>query len=71
TLSWTSADPELRCMVQYRFEGGSSWRSASGWLGRGLYTLVHARLMEPRLYYRLRVRDAGGKMNREHVELAV
>jgi hypothetical protein len=40
-IVWSSPDPELTCLVQFRVAPGQGYLNASGWLPRGKYEYVH------------------------------
>ena len=71
SLSWTSGDPELRCLVQ-RYAEGIGWEVVSPWLERGVFAFVDQRRGSDAPHrYRLRVMDAKGRLNRAYNELSV
>jgi len=69
-LSWTSPDPNLRCLVQRHIADAYTWENASGWLDRGVYIYIDEN-REPgvQYVYRLRVLDTAGKTNVMYNEL--
>lgn len=71
-LSWSSPDPNLRCLVQRNIEDITPWENLSGWLPRGVYTYEDTDQQPSVEYvYRLKVMDVGGKINRTHTTLRV
>ncbi|HEX2079265.1 MAG TPA: hypothetical protein VHG08_16180 [Longimicrobium sp.] len=70
TLSWTSAIPDLRCLVQRRRAGAATWEVVSSWLPRGTYVYTdQGRSPSLQYEYRLRVMDPEGKLNQEYDHL--
>ncbi len=63
-LRWTSPDPQLSCMVQWRSEPGGGFDNASHWLPRGIYEYVHKNesyfIVQE---YRLKVLSLAGNAN--------
>ena len=69
-LSWSSATPDLRCLVQRRLAGGTLWKNVSNWLPRGTYTYTdNDRNLDLQYEYRLRVMDNASRINNAHKEL--
>lgn len=65
-LSWTSANSDLRCLVQRRPAEApeGKWISLSGWLPRGEYTYTDANRRPGASYdYRLRAMDSEGRQS--------
>lgn len=64
SLHWSSPVADLACLVQRSPAGAGQWSSLSGWLARGVYTYDDTTRAAGETYdYRLRVMDAGGRLN--------
>ncbi|HVS00358.1 MAG TPA: hypothetical protein VMW27_27275, partial [Thermoanaerobaculia bacterium] len=71
-LSWTSPVPHLTCLVQRQSPGFPEWEDVSAWLSIGVYTYSDSRrLSGVRYTYRLKVRDASGKVNRGFINQTI
>jgi hypothetical protein len=65
TLTWTSRDMRLACLVERRRMSKTEWSCASGWLARGQYRFIDTPPMPTERYeYRVRLRDMSGQVNR-------
>jgi len=63
-LQWTSADPNLKSLIQYQNSSMSGFRNASGWLAKGNYEYVHRNDLEfLDQQYRIKVINESGNIN--------
>jgi hypothetical protein len=64
TLSWTSPDANLTCMVQRSLTGQNSWITIQSWMPKGTYTFDDENREPGETYdYRLKVMDDNGRLN--------